>query len=248
MPTNKEMLHSYYAIRKIIGTLGLLLPLLVVLFHEDILASLSHYYYAKSSVFFTSILAAFGLFLISYKGYEKDSETEWLSDNLITHIGGFAVLLVVIFPTSCIDSMSDRINELCKAGTHPLFGHNHALTNVLHLLSAGIFLFSMGWMSVFRFTKGTDVPGKKLKNLLYRVSGYTIWVCMGILLIEFLGGLKYKGFYITKYDVIILETISVFFFGTSWLIKGKMIKDSIYIKNKIFGGEKVVEKRNGDYT
>ena len=248
MPTNKEMLHSYYAIRKIIGTLGLLLPLIVVLFHEDILASLSHYYYARSSVFFTSILAAFGLFLISYKGYEKDSETEWLSDNLITHIGGFAVLLVVIFPTSCTDSMSDRINELCKTGTHPLFGHNHALTNVIHLLSAGIFLFSMGWMSVFRFTKGTDVPGKKLKNLLYRVSGYTIWVCIGILLIEFLVELKYPEFQITNYDVIILETISVFFFGTSWLIKGKVIKDTIYIKNKIFGSEMVVQNRDGDHT
>jgi hypothetical protein len=84
MDIKKDMLYSYYRIRKIIGILGIALPILIFTFHGELLSSISHYYYPKSAVFFIAILFAFGLLLISYKGYEKDKDTEKLSDNLIT--------------------------------------------------------------------------------------------------------------------------------------------------------------------
>ncbi|MGM0409032.1 MAG: hypothetical protein ACQERU_13710 [Bacteroidota bacterium] len=219
MKENFAMLDSYFRIRKMIGILGIFLPFLIVIFHGDFLASISHYYYGKTSVIFTSILTAFGLFLISYKGYEKDTKSEKFSDNFITNIGGIAALLVVIFPTSCSGSNSEFIDNMILSESYPLFGHNNGIYNTIHLLSAGLFLFIMGWMSLFRFTKGNKEE-KKNKNRIYRFTAYLIWGSILILALEFL-----IGFQISNYDVFALETVSVLSFGIAWLIKGKALKD-----------------------
>lgn len=219
MEKNFALLDSYFRIRKTIGILGMLLPFLIVIFHGEFLASISHYYYGKSSVIFTSVLTAFGLFLISYKGYEKDSGHEKFSDNFITNIGGIAAILVVIFPTSCAGSHSEIIENMILSGSYPLFGHNSIVLNAIHLLSAGLFLFVMGWMSFFRFTKGNQAEKMKV-NRIYRFSGCVVWGSIGTLFFEFTTGFRISG-----YDVFVLETVSVLSFGIAWLLKGKALKD-----------------------
>jgi hypothetical protein len=221
------MLYSYFRIRKTIGILGILLPFLIVIFHGDFLSSISHYYYGKTSVFFTSILTAFGLFLISYKGYERDTKHEKFSDNFITNIGGIAAILVVIFPTSCSGSNSEFINNMILSESYPLFGHNNGIYNTIHLLSAGLFLFIMGWMSLFRFTKGNKEE-KKNKNRIYKIAGYVILGSILILALEFI-----IGFQISNYDVFALETVSILSFGIAWLIKGKVLKDLSNFRTQI---------------
>jgi len=230
MDINKDILYSYYRIRKIIGLLGLLLPILVFAFHGELLSSISHYYYSKSAVFFIAILFAFGLFLISYKGYEKDNDTEILSDNLITNIGGIAALLIVLLPTTCIGSNSAEITNMCQSQNYPLFGHDNAIIRIIHLLSAGVFLFIMGYMSIFRFTKGKLTDEKKIKNIIYQICGIAVWISIGILAVESI----LQNFHFTEYDVFIFETVSVVAFGIAWLVKGEAIKDLIDLKNKIF--------------
>jgi len=234
MENKKDILNSYYRIRKLIGLLGLMLPVLVVLTYGKFLPSISHYYYTRSAVFFIAILSAFGLLLISYKGYERDKANERLSDNVITHIAGIAALLVVLFPTSCTGSNNEAISAMCLSKVYPLFGHRKATINFVHLTSAGIFLFTMGWMSIFRFTKGELTKEKKRKNKLYRITGYIVWSSIGILLVEFLlNGIR-VNFRATNYDVYILETVAVFAFGLSWLVKGEAIRDIIGLKKKVF--------------
>ena len=230
MDIKKDMLYSYYRIRKIIGLLGIALPILIYAFHGELLSSISHYYYSRSAVFFIAILSAFGLLLISYKGYEKDKDTEKLSDNLITHIGGIAALLVILLPTTCIGSSSAEITNMCLLGQYPLFGHDNEIIRIIHLLSAGVFLFTMGYMSIFRFTKGKLTDEKKTKNHLYRICGIAVWISIGILAFESI----FQNFHFTEYDVFIFETISVIAFGIAWLVKGEAIKDIIDLKNKIF--------------
>lgn len=235
----KAILNSYLTIRKLIGTLGILLPILVFSFHKDLLASISHYYYTESAVFFIAILSAFGFFLISYRGYDKDPTREMLSDNVVTNISGFAVLIVVLVPTSCSESASELITDsICKTANYPMFGHNNGLFNTIHLVSAAIFLFSMGWMSIFRFTRTTKKEEKKLENAVYKCCGYAVWACIGILLVQFVGEKLGANLYVTDYDVFILETVSVGAFGLSWLIKGKAIKDIIEINKAVFGARK----------
>lgn len=235
----KAILNSYLRIRKLIGTLGIVLPILVYLFHKDLLASISHYYYTESAVFFIAILSAFGFFLISYRGYDKDPSREMLSDNIITNISGFAVLIVVLIPTSCANSGSDVITEtICDSGNYPMFGHNQSLWNTIHLVSAAIFLFTMGWMSVFRFTRTSNKEDKKYENSVYKCCGYTVWACIAILLVQFIGEKFGANLYVTKYDVFILETVSVGAFGLSWLIKGKALEDIVAFNKMMFGTRK----------
>ena len=231
---------SYYRIRKAIGLLGILLPVLVLVAYGGLLSSISHYYYTRSAVFFIAILSAFGLFLISYKGYKRDEKTETISDNWITHIAGIAVLIVVLFPTSCEEN-SHLICILCEEKGFPLFGHDIPWISTVHLVSAAVFLFAMGYMSVYRFTK-TDLDEDELKkdrkkrnrNRLYKICGWIVWIALGILILEF--GVKYlfyPKFQMSDYDVFIFETVAVFAFGVSWLVKGEAIKDINDLKIKI---------------
>ena len=222
------MLSSYLTIRKLIGTLGILLPILVYVGHGELLSSISHYYYTKSAVFFIAILTCFGLFLISYKGYEK-AENEWLSDDIITRIGGFCALLVVLLPTTCFEDDCGQLSDIDLSNGY-LFGHANKFVGIIHLVSAGIFLIAMGWMSINRFTKGSH----KLKNKFYKFCGYTVWASIGILIVLFALDALLDNFSLPTYSVYIFETIAVTAFGSSWLVKGKAIEDVIELKNKMF--------------
>jgi hypothetical protein len=221
MAEQKSIIHSFYTIRKAIGILGILLPWILLAFEGQMLASISHYYYSESSLFFTAILSAFGLFLISYKGYERDKETEILSDNRITFIGGVAAIIVVLVPTTCEGSESLFIRAQCAAGTTQMFGHCAPWKNMIHLGAAAIFLSIMGFMSIFRFTKGS---ANKARKRTYRICGYMVWLCIFILLVEFATHCSFGD-----YDVFIFETIAVSAFGLAWLLKGLAIKDLISI-------------------
>lgn len=226
----QELKNSDYRIRKLIGTLGLCLPFILLISKGELLASMSHYYYSTlSSLFFIIILSAFALFLISYKGYKKDSTSEVISDDIITNIGGFAALIVVFVPTCCIDSNSAIIDLICGNENYPLFGHKSKAKNVIHLISAAIFILSMGWMSKYKFTRNKD----DVNNKLYRICGNIVFISVGfIVLMIILEELKLgKGSWFFKYYVFIFETTAVIPFGISWLIKGKVIDDVKSLKN-----------------
>lgn len=230
-----DLKESYYTMRKAIGIGGMLLPALIVVFHGKFLPSISHYYYTKSAVFFIAILAMLGVFLITYKGYKRDKKKEYISDNGLTIIAGVAALMVVMFPTTCFDPDNPLTAPLCGCEL-PLFGHaDKGWISAVHLASAALFFGLMGWMSISRFTKGPLTPNKKRKNSAYRFCGYTVWLCIALLIIQF----ALKKFFpdmtveATLYDVYILETVAVFFFGLSWLIKGEAIGDLIKLKERL---------------
>jgi len=228
----QDLQHSDYRIRKLIGTLGLLLPLTLPLAKSEILASISHYYYSTlSSLIFIIVLSAFGLFLLSYKGYKIDKTTETLSDDLLTNIGGLAALIVVFIPTICCDSASDSIQILCKDGSFPLFGHKNETLNIVHLVAAGIFILCMGWMSIYKFTRGSDDGN----HGLYKWCGNAVFISVGfIVLFIILEKLKIN-FPLKDYYVFIFETTAVIPFGISWLVKGKAIDDVRAMSKHMFG-------------
>ncbi|MDO5978966.1 hypothetical protein [Flavivirga spongiicola] len=230
---HQELENSDYRIRKLIGTLGLCLPFILLIVKGELLASISHYYYCTlSSLFFIIILSAFALFLISYKGYKKDVTTELISDDIITNIGGFAALILVFIPTRCIDSTSATIDLICEHGNYPLFGHDNPYKNAIHLISAAIFILSMGWMSKYKFTRNKD----DVNNKLYRICGNIVFISVGfivlMIILEKLGVGKDLWFF--KHYVFIFETTAVIPFGISWLIKGRVIDDMRRFKNTIF--------------
>lgn len=228
----KDLQHSDYRIRKLIGTLGLMLPITLPLSKWDVLASISHYYYdTVSSLIFIIVLSSFGLFLISYKGYKIDKTSEKLSDDFLTNVGGLAALILVIIPTDCSDSMSTSIDYICENGPLPLLGHTSTLQNTIHLIAAGIFILCMGWMSRFKFTRGSDVKNHKL----YKWCGNTVFISVGLIVVFILIEKVYDGaFFIKHYYVYIFETTAVIPFGISWLVKGKAIDDVKTLSTKMF--------------
>ncbi|NRB58947.1 MAG: hypothetical protein HRU50_03280 [Winogradskyella sp.] len=224
--------HSDYRIRKLIGTLGLLLPIVLPIAKGEFLASISHYYYhTLSSLIFIIILSSFGLFLLSYRGYKIDTSTEKISDDFLTNIGGLAALIVVLIPTCCYDSGNEAIEKLCNTPLEPLFGHIDKTFSTIHLVAAGVFILCMGWMSRFKFTRGSDDGNHKL----YKCCGNTVFVSVALIIICIvIEKWITKEFIIHDYYVYIFETTAVIPFGISWLVKGKAIDDIRGMTNRMF--------------
>lgn len=223
----QELDTSQYRLRKLIGILGVLLPFILYFSFSEYLNSMSHYYYTQGGVYFIGILFSFGLLLITYKGYVKEGK-EKFSDSFITSTAGISILITVLIPTSYSNSGSSYIDNL---NIYYLYGHDLSYLNLIHLVSAGIFLALLGVMSYFQFAKTRD----NTKRKLFRYCGLVIWGSIGLIIIFIL--LEKLGiFYIDNYMrnfVFIFETIAVLAFGISWLIKGEILKDAMELRKKL---------------
>ena len=225
----KELLiKNSYTLRKLIGVLGILLPVLLpllLLFTDgftEVLPSISHYYYTKSGPLFIAIMSLLAIFFIIYK--------EKCTDFIISSITGMAALIVVLLPTDSLLQGCLNISE------------NHIVTileknptrEAFHYIAAGIFLFSLAYMSIFRFTipsKGYENAKKQLqlRHRLYRTLGIIMVFC---LLIIFFGSDHFNKivpnafhtFYEDHHLTFWLETVAVECFGISWLVKGGEFK------------------------
>jgi nitrogen regulatory protein PII-like uncharacterized protein len=218
--TNHDYLAAHYRMRNLIGVLGILLPFVLWFFEKDVLPSLSDYYYSSAGVFFIGVLAVFGIMLISYKGYAK-KEDETVSDNILTNVAGFAVLVVVLVPT---EFCSDILNIKPQ-----LFSHTNQTLSIVHLGSAAVFLACMGGMSFFKFPRHATPESQlstsdKNERLLFRTCGVIVWAALGMLFIYFLL-FKFEVIKEIENMVYIGETIAVIPFGISWLVKGKGVRE-----------------------
>lgn len=205
---------SYLRLRKLIGIFGLALPIFASIVTGDILPSISHYYYSTANILFVGILSILGVFLISYKGFEKGEEL--ISDNLATTIGGIAILLVVIIPGKYVwtDFPTDwNYNADC-----PTFycTDEDSVFRVIHFVSAGIFFLAMSWLSIFNFTRSSNAKANKV----YIFCGIGIFV---IILITILVELILK-LNTSEYFIFIVECIMLLLFAVSWLVKGKALR------------------------
>ncbi|NJX15473.1 hypothetical protein [Tamlana crocina] len=231
---DKPLLSSDYRIRKLIGTLGLLLPIVLPIIKGEFLASVSHYYYDRlTSQILIIILATFGLFLISYRGYVLDKSSEKISDDVLTNIGGFAALLIVFIPTSCTNSASTTIDFLCSNANQiplPLFGHQSTTLNGIHFIAAGVFILCMGWMSRFKFTRDEHDPN----NIIYKWCGNMVFISVGLIII-FVVLEKFTNIPIPlkNHYVYVFETTAIIPFGISWLLKGEAFEDIKTITKRV---------------
>ena len=70
-----NIIISHLTLRKAIGILAIAFPFLLIIGGmfggNSLLSSLSAYYWSNASVLFTGMLITFGVFLLSYKGYDK---------------------------------------------------------------------------------------------------------------------------------------------------------------------------------
>lgn len=200
-------MFSYLSMRRAIGLLGLLLPFALMLgawliFGEGIQDSISYYYYTGMRDVFVGTLWAMGFFMLSYKGYD------W-KDNLAGTLACIFAVGTSLFPAS-IDP-------------------HHITTWVgwVHLVLALLLFLCLMYFCLFLFPK-TDpalrpTPEKLKRNLVYKVCGYTMAVCILLLAIYILNPEKEHAPLAAYQPVFWLETVAVVAFGVSWVVKGEAI-------------------------
>ena len=202
---NEENTHviSYLTLRKLLGGLGCLLPVILVVGAaispdtEAFQPSISHYYHTPVRDIFVCILTSFGLFLFTYKGYEP-------KDNWSSNLAGVCALSVAFFPTS--------------------LGECEELTCRIHFISAALFFLLLSYIAYFLFTKSdkdeaSRTQEKRIKNSIYRICALTMVGCIILLALYFF--LFEEQWPATT--AFWLETIALWAFGISWLVKGETI-------------------------
>lgn len=200
---------SYFTLRKAVGVLGIVLPILLVFGNIlatgewKILNSISSYYHTIMRNGFVGILCGVALFMFSYRGHKY-------IDNLAGDLACIFALGIAFFPNNTANP-SDIIN-------------------ILHLISAILFFTVLIFFSLVLFTK-TDpdkemTAQKKNRNTIYYTCGFTM---LGSILSIAIYMLWIKGKYpaIDSLSLVFwFETIALFAFGLSWLTKGQaIIKD-----------------------
>jgi hypothetical protein len=215
-PNNQYQL-SYLGIRTAVGILGFSLPIVCRLgtwifsgctYWKD---SISDYYYTIMGNVFTGILCGVALFLFSYKGFNR-----W--DSVSSSLAAAFALGVAFFPMN--------VSSCCVECTHCniISRAVQPWRNYVHYGSAALLFFTLACMSFFLFTK-TDQPKPKLRkrqrNVVYRVCGIVMFAA---LLAS--GSLNIKSVaaaFPHSHPVYWMETIMLFAFGTSWLVKGEVL-------------------------
>lgn len=195
--------RDYLSLRKLIGILGIVLPLVMWL-GEYLLCSarlqptISDYYYTCMRDAFVGILWAIGVFMVCYRGTR-------VSDDVISTGAGLCAILVALFPTKPGTSSPDRciippwISSVAWQG----------VIGYLHHFFAALFFLAITCMALFLFKN----RGKHdWTNALYKFCGGTMLFC---LLWMWFGDVTFMK-----------ETMAVEAFGVAWLVNGiGMLKD-----------------------
>ena len=224
---SKNDIYTYRRLRKAIGYLGITLPVLLVVlsfiafFDTQVQRSISDYYYTNLRDIFTGTLAAAGLFMISYKGHRNPSILK--NDQLLTNIAGIMAIGVALIPVT---------PELESQKIYTLIPYHFDWLGWLHYGFAAMLFGIFALLAINVFTigqnKAEDIPVSTLnENNLYRVCGIAIIILMILVPIS-------EVFELFPYSTLILEALALFFFGTAWLIKGRVLGDEGKLGEKLY--------------
>ena len=218
-PLNAELVVSYLTLRKAIGVIGLLMPIVVRIgahLFEGIPSneSISAYYYTGMRDVFVGTLAAIGVFLFCYRGPDTQ-------DNVLTNFAGLCAVAIGLFPTAAVyhPSILQKFPNILTGDCYQTQGPVG-----FHIYFVAAFFLLISYLTIFRFTKPSQpyvTPQKKSRNKVYVVCG----VVMVLMLIAIVG-IKAIG---PGRSIFWPETIAILAFGIAWLTKGQAIlKDRDY--------------------
>lgn len=194
----------------LIGLLGIILsPLLIVISVslegcQIVQDAISTYYYTISRNVFVGTLCALALCLMVYRGYSAFDE--WLAN-----AAAFFALGVAFFPTSV--TAVDCIEQSVPG----------SIISTVHFISAALLFITFAVFSLFLFTKSDKEKlstRKKRENLIYRSCGIIIVICLVAIFVY----MKFvEPLFSELSPVFWLESIALWAFSISWLVKSKII-------------------------
>ncbi len=206
---DSSLVIDYLTLRKAIGILGLALPFLLsigalIIFDSGIQSSISSYYYTGMRDVLVGTLCAIGVFLLSYKGYER-------KDAIAGDLACVFAVGIALFPTT------PDVNPTSEAQT----------IGDVHLVFASLFFATVTYFSLFLFTKTdptkTPTRRKLQRNMVYRTCGYTMAASLILIFVEALLPQETRDSLSPYHPRFWLESIAIIAFGISWLTKGEAI-------------------------
>ena len=227
---NDELALSQLSLRKGLGLLGIALPAVFLLGSPGIALqrSLSAYYYIPHlRDLLVGVLCAIGAFLVFYRGYSRVPNAFrrlpiWLNrhmtDTKLTTLAGLGALATALLPT-------------CESGTQC----SNPAISVLHSAGAVTFLGTLAVLSICAFTESDTDPKdwdatKRWSNRIYTTCGWIILGCLVAAALVLKLHLSPLG-PITQ-PVFWLESIAIWAFGISWLVKGEAIQALVGLLSK----------------
>ena len=159
--------------------------------------SISAYYYTEMRAWFIGAQFVLGVFFLSYNYRPLDRYT-W--DNRMSNVACVAMLVVALVPTKQVGPTT--------------------VGSVLHLVAAGTVFVLLAWFAFFRFTmskEGAELTDRKRRrNVVFTVCGAAIALSMVVLLAIWVTvGVDHDW-----RPLLVFESIAIFAFGVSWLVKG----------------------------
>jgi len=214
---------SLQAHRRIVGSLGFLLPLLIYLLagvrpttglaRWRVLWSVSSYYYTGAVGVFVGLLFALSLALFSYRGYKGVK-----ADRIVGGVGGLAALFVALFPTMAPD------------GT-PSPSWWGPATGVVHYLAAVVLFLSFILFAVWLFRK-SDTPRRRDRPADKRRRDDICLAC-GLVMIACVVWAGVASF--VDAPIFVPESIAIVAFALSWLVKGEAQKPVARAVRRLMG-------------
>jgi uncharacterized membrane protein len=213
--------RSYLLIRKVVGIIGILLPIILIIGEASFLkgsvqvrGSLSAYYHTSMQDIFVGSLCITGLLLITYMAGMPATLDFWFS-----LIAGVAVLVVAFFPTWRPGIPHGA--PLCGSnpsppGCSPIEqALGEGLTAQFHAVAAAVFILSLAVISFLFAHREKKYNNSETWKWFHIFCGVAIlaavaWVGIG-------GALKIHIWELTP--LYLGEIISVWAFGASWLLK-----------------------------
>lgn len=209
--------------RRLIGVLGLLLPVLLYLLaglrptgglgRWTLLDSVSSYYYTGAVGVFVGILFALSLFLLTYPGYHGV-----LADRMVGWLGGTSALGVALFPTAA---------PYCLA--EPTWWSPWVRT--VHYVSAVLLFVSFILFAVWLFRK-SNIPLRRDRPADKR------WrddICLACGIIMILAVFWAGSSMITGRPIFLPEAIAIVAFAVSWLVKGEAYQPVLRVVRRMRG-------------
>jgi hypothetical protein len=198
--------------RRLIGILGLLLPILVYLLAGLLptvglprwraLNSVSAYYYTGAVSVFVGVLFALALFLLTYPGYR-----EVAADRVVGRVGGLAAIAVALFPTTAPAGLS------APSWWHPTMA-------VVHHVAAVVLFVSFILFAIWLFRK-SNVPRRQDRP---RDKRWRDDICLACGILMIVAVLWAASSMVTHAPIFLPESIAIGAFAVSWLTKGEAHK------------------------
>ena len=193
---------AYTYLQQAVGVIAVLLPIVLIVYSiidGQLQGSISDYYYTRVGNYFVGTLCALAVFFLSYNYRPLPGHYR---DMVMSRAASVAALGVAFFPTT-----SNVATASSGAKT----------VAFVHLVCAGTLFGLLAGFCLVMFTKsaGPMTARKRTRNRIYRICGVVIIAAMLSVGLSNLIGVPEDW-----HSLFWLESVCVWAFGFSWLVKG----------------------------